>query len=54
MAKSFLIGVAIWFAINILVVAWRLWVTRSNRGRIDAGPRQFSPVGVQSRLRHHF
>jgi hypothetical protein len=50
MANSFLIVMPIWFAVNILFVAWRLWMTRPGSWEIDAGARHLSPVSVKSHL----
>lgn len=54
MANSFLIVMSVWFAINILFVAWRLWVTRPDSWKISTGARHLSPVSVKSHLRRHF
>jgi hypothetical protein len=51
--NSFLVTVSIWFGINILFVAVRLWVTRLKNWQTDACFRQFSTVCVKSRLRRH-
>jgi hypothetical protein len=51
MANSFLIVMSIWFAVNVLFVAWRLWVTRPHSWKIGTGARHLVPVGVQSHLR---
>ncbi|MET4802910.1 hypothetical protein [Bradyrhizobium sp. LB11.1] len=53
MANSFLIVMSIWFAANILFVAWRLWVTRPDSWKMGTGGRHFSPVSVKSQLRCH-
>jgi hypothetical protein len=54
MANSFLIVMSIWFGINILFVAVRLWVTRSDRWRnCGNGAGQFSAVCVKSRRPRH-
>jgi len=49
MANSFLIVMSTWFAINILFVAARLWVTGPASWQIDASPRHLSAVYVKSR-----
>lgn len=49
MTSSFLIVMSIWFGINILFVAMRLWVTRPVDWQIDSSPPQLSPVRVTSR-----
>lgn len=54
MTSSFLIVMSIWFGINILFVAARLWVTRPAGWQIDTCSRQLSPVRVKSRMHHHF
>ncbi|MCP3380847.1 MULTISPECIES: hypothetical protein [unclassified Bradyrhizobium] len=51
MANSFLIVMSIWLAINVLVAAWRLWVSRPDSWNIDTGARHLSPVRVKSQLR---
>jgi hypothetical protein len=51
MANSFLIVMSIWFAVNVLFVAWRLWVTRPHSWKIGTGARHLVPVGVKSHLR---
>lgn len=51
MANSFLVMVSIWFAMNILFVAWRLWVTRPDGWEIGARPHQLCPIGVRWHLR---
>lgn len=53
MANSFLIVMSIWFAVNILFVARRLWVTRSDSWTLGTGTRHLSPVSVRSHLRRH-
>jgi hypothetical protein len=53
MANPFLIVMPIWFAVNILFVAWRLWVTRPDSWKIGTGARHLSPVTVKSHLRRH-
>lgn len=53
MANSFLIVMSIWFAANILFVAWRLWVTRPDSWKMGAGARHLSPVSVKSHSRRH-
>ena len=53
MANSLLIMVSICFAVNVLSVAWRLWVTRPDSSKTSAGPRQLSPVTVKWHLRRH-
>ncbi|MHC2275162.1 hypothetical protein ACVI1J_006777 [Bradyrhizobium diazoefficiens] len=50
MASSFLTVMSIWFGINILFVAVRLWVTRPGSRRVDDAPSQFS---MKSRLHRH-
>lgn len=54
MANSFLIVMSIWFAANILFVAWRLWVTRPDSWRMGTGARHLSLVSVKSHVRRHF
>lgn len=54
MANSFLIVTSIWFAVNILFVASRLWVTRPDSWKIGIGARHLSPVSVKSHLRRRF
>lgn len=51
MANTFLILVTVWFAVNVLFVAWRLWVTRPNSREIGVFPRELSPVTVKWHLR---
>jgi hypothetical protein len=54
LANSFLIVMSIWFGINILFVAVRLWVTRADGWRIcDNGASQLSAVCVKSRRPRH-
>lgn len=50
MASSFLIVMSIWFGINILLLAVRLWVIRPKNWQMNACPRQLSTVCVTSRL----
>ena len=50
MASSFLIVMSIWFGINILLLAVRLWVTRPKKRQMNACPRQLSAVCVTSQL----
>ncbi|MET4203137.1 hypothetical protein ABIA95_007578 [Bradyrhizobium sp. LA8.1] len=50
MASSFLIVMSIWFGINFLFLAVRLWVTRPKNWQMNACPRQLSAVRVRSRL----
>jgi hypothetical protein len=52
MANSFLIVMPIWFAVNILFVAWRLWVTPDS-WKMGTGAHHLSPVSVKSHLRRH-
>ncbi|MFK4496647.1 hypothetical protein ABIF86_000938 [Bradyrhizobium japonicum] len=53
MASSFLIVMSIWFGINILFLAVRLWVTRPKNWHMNACPHQLSAVRVRSRLHRH-
>jgi len=53
MACSFLIVMSIWFGINFLFLAVRLWVTRRKNWQMNACPRQLSAVRVRSRLHRH-
>jgi len=41
---------SIWFAVNILFVARRLWVTRPDSWEIGTGARHLSPISVKSHL----
>jgi hypothetical protein len=50
MANSLLVMVSIWFAVNVLFVALRLWVTRPNSSHLGAVPHQLSPVRVKRHL----
>ncbi|MBR0711552.1 hypothetical protein [Bradyrhizobium liaoningense] len=49
MANSFLVVMSIWFGINILFAAVRLWVTRPKNRRIDARSGQLRTACVKSR-----
>jgi len=58
MTNSFLIAIAVWFGINILFVALRLWVTRpksrpKNRQRRNGVVSQFGVLSVKSRQHGH-
>ncbi|MCS3932678.1 hypothetical protein M2175_007709 [Bradyrhizobium elkanii] len=48
MASSFLIVMSIWFGINILFLAVRLWVTGRKNWQMNACPRQLSAICVTS------
>lgn len=51
MASSFLIVISIWFAINIVFVAMRLWVTRETNWHVGAGSSQLRTAYAQSKPR---
>jgi len=54
MTSSFLIAISVWFGINILFVAVRLWVTRpKNRRLCHGGVSRLGVVRVIARLHRH-